>query len=161
MMPQPSVPPVEELFASHRAKLENFCFRMVGQREAAQDLAQEVFVRAIQSAGPVDVAWLFGVARNACVDHLRRAGGWRKMWEKLCGRPLVTTFDDALVEREAGFRVLRALPPRERALLLLKEYAGLDYQQLAAIFSTTPGSIGVMLHRARQRACQLLEAQPR
>lgn len=150
-----------ELFEAHRHALENFCFRMVGHRQAAQDLTQEVFLKALESRAPVETPWLFKVARNGCIDHLRRASGWRRAWDRMQGRELAMTFADELVEREVGLQLLKALPPKQRALLLLKEYADLNYQQLAQIFDTSSNSIGVMLNRARKRAADLLEEMNR
>lgn len=143
---------IEQLFEQQGEKLANFCFRMVGNREMAQDLSSEVFLRALERKQDLDVAWLYAVARNVCIDHLRRSSGWRRVFEQLKGHKQPKAFEERLVERDLGLKILRDLNPKQRALLLLKEYVGMNYSEIADILNTTPQSVGVLLHRARKQA---------
>jgi RNA polymerase sigma factor (sigma-70 family) len=148
---------IERQVREHETRLQSFAFRLVGDREAARDIVQDVFLQALE-AGKSDPAWLFVCARSRAIDHLRRRSLWRKFVDRL---PLELSnpagFEHQLAERDLGWTVLRRLPEKQRSLLLLRAYADLDYEQLAKIFDTTPQSIGVMLHRARKRAAQILE----
>ena len=143
---------IEKRYEEHRDRLVGFCFRMIGEREAAEDIAQEVFLKSM-TCGQADPAWLYTCARNGCIDHLRKQSGWRNVVDRL-HRSLswIPGFEKTVVEQDLGFTILRNLSPKQRSLLLLKVHAGLNYQELAKIFDTTPESIGVLLTRARKKA---------
>lgn len=148
---------IERQVREHEARLQSFCYRLVGDREVARDITQHVFLQALE-AGKSDPAWLFVCARSRAIDHLRRRSLWRKFVESLpYDTSSSSSFEKAWAERDLGWSVMRQLPEKQRSLLLLRAYADLDYEQLAKIFDTTPQSIGVMLHRARKRAAQILE----
>lgn len=153
-LPQPTI---EDQFQEHEPRLRGFCRRLIGDSEAARDITQDVFLQACHSQRQ-DAAWLYVCARSRCIDYLRRRSLWKRFLDSLT--PLTTggsTFEDELADRDLGWSILRRLPEKQRSLLLLRAYAGLDYEELARLFETSPQAIGVMLHRARKRASQLLE----
>lgn len=153
-----TLPPatLESHFRQHEARLNGFCFRMVGDREAARDLTQEVFLLACEQS-QTDAAWLYVCARSRCIDHLRRRGVWRRIADSLAASaPWTAAFEDQVADRELGWSLLRRLPEKSRSLLLLRAYGGLSYEEMAEVLQTTPSSVAVMLHRARKRALQLM-----
>lgn len=155
--------PLEATFREQGSQLLGFCSRLLGDRRAAEDITQEVFLQAHQ-AGRADPAWLFVCARSRCIDHLRRRGLWARVRERLGQdswreQEREAGFEEGLVNRDLGWRVLRRLSVKARSLLLLQAYAGLSYQELAEVFQTSPSSIAVMLHRARAQAAQALQKE--
>lgn len=158
---------IHTLFEAHRGRVYNFCIRMVAHRQTAEDLTQEIFVKALerrQQDAPLTVPWLYAVARNRCIDFLRREKSWKGAWNRL-----VTLFapqtregyrvEESLVERHLGLRVLQRMTPRYRALLILKNFIGLTYEEMAEALGTTPQSVGPMLVRANAQAAGILEKE--
>lgn len=136
--------------------LVRYLSRRLGDRDLAEDLAQEAFVRLLAHRPPAPEAWLFRVATNLANDasrgELRRA----QRLQLLSGteEPVSAPAADRLVlESEAAEQVQRGLArlsERDRALLLLHE-DGLSYRELAATVGVQPSSIAPLLARARTR----------
>lgn len=151
--------PFEEAYRDHEERLQSFCFRLIGDREAARDITQDVFLVAHQT-GQFEAPWLFACARHRCTDHLRRRGVWRRLRESVARAvPWPKRFEDEIVDRDLGWSVLRRMPEKARSLLLLRAYAGLSYEELAEVLQTTPEAVGVMLHRARRRAALMMSKE--
>ena len=150
---------IETHYVEHRDRLLGFCYRLTGDREAAADLTQEVFLAAVQ-AGKTDAAWLYICARHRCVDHLRRRTLWTRIVDSIglssTARP---AFEEQLADRDLSWSVLAQLSVKMRSLLLLRAYAGLDYNELARIFETTPETIAVTLCRARKKAVAIMKKE--
>jgi RNA polymerase sigma-70 factor (ECF subfamily) len=140
----------EALFVLHRGRVFRYLCRAVGHVETARDLTQDVFLRVTRAAPPVGTAddqrgWLFSIARNIAIDHRRR--------EHI--RPAIT--DDApLPARPASQDVtaavneaLAALPELDRDVFLLREVAGLGYEEIATACALTPDAVRSRIHRAR------------
>lgn len=149
----------EQLYQGLHARVTAFCARLIGCRTAAADLAQDVFVKAYASQGEFtgrssEATWVFRIAWNACADHLRRERTRRGAMVRLVssGLPPAEDMESRVADREAAERILERISPRSRALLMLRLHEGLGYEEMARIFDTTPGSIGVMLNRARKEA---------
>lgn len=149
---------LEDLYYEHRENLLGFCFRLMGDRQAAEDVTQEVFAAACER-GDVEAGWLFTCARSRCIDRLRRRSVWQRVRLAIQTPEVSRGFEDRLVARDLGWTVLRKLSVKMRSLLLLRAYAGLSYEELAEVFETTPSAIGVMLSRARKKALKEMEKQ--
>lgn len=156
----------EELYRSTYRELVRFLHRRVWDGERAQELAQEVFVRALEQEGSAPAnprAWLFTVARNLARDEARTVVRRKKHLELLQGGE-----GDAPVEPEAVAcvergeetarvrRALDALSERDREVLLLWD-AGLDYGEIAGQTGLAVGAIGTTLARARRRLVDAYE----
>ncbi len=136
-----------------------FLARMLGSREEAQDLAQETFLRVYGSAGRYRgsgrfKSWLFRIAGNQARSRLRR----RKVlsWVGLDpGREDLPSTEESAerrVERkDEAARVRRAvsrLPARQREAVVLREYEGMSYQEIAESMDTSASAVESLLHRA-------------
>lgn len=159
---------MDELMSRHARPIKNFIYRMTGDADAAEDVAQEVFVRAYQTIRAHGLhqrrharftTWLFQVARHAALDELRRrrrhpAVSLEAMAEggaalAAAGRPA----DEETAVREIGVRVARAvalLPEDQRTALVLQEYEGLSQAEIADVMDCSPKSVEARLYRARQ-----------
>jgi RNA polymerase sigma-70 factor (ECF subfamily) len=148
----------ESLFFAHKHRLFRYFCRAVGQVEVAQDLTQDVFLRVSRTTIPVAAdgevrAWLFQIARNLALDHHRRRV--RRPEEALVeegGR--LPSQDVNLAVNEA----LAALPDLDRDVFLLREVAGLGYQEIGQACGLTPDAVRSRIHRARLQLRQDLSS---
>lgn len=155
----------ERLFATYHAALVRYLTRRLGDRDWAEDIAQETFVRALRQEHLVNErSWLFAVATNLVRDEGRKEIRRRRHLELLAAEQRETNVEapDASLERAqeaAGARrALDALAERDRQALLLRE-EGLNYPEIAEILGIAVGSVGTTLSRARRRLAESYEAQ--
>jgi len=146
-----------ELFERHHAALYRFCLRMTGNRGASEDLVQDVFMRMLKHRASFRphtgfLPWMFRIARNACVDHLRRSSRAAEAVEDLDARPAdETPSDDHVAGRQqAGLirRALLELPPDRREVLLLSRYELRSYEEIAQALGITVNNVKIRAHRA-------------
>jgi RNA polymerase sigma factor (sigma-70 family) len=157
----------EALVGRYQSRLLAFCRHMLGSREDAEDVLQEVFAAAfnamIADERPLNVRpWLYRIARNRSLNHLRRAQaiGVDSMDVHLSEHG--TTTADKVHKREE-FRQLvedvQGLPETQRTALLLREIDALSYEQIAEAMETTVPSIKSLLVRARVSLAEAAEAR--
>jgi RNA polymerase sigma-70 factor (ECF subfamily) len=147
---------VEALFARYRTPVYRFLCRLLGDRAVAEDLTQDVFLRALGATyEPSDRerAWIFQVARNLARDHARRLVHRRPAVLDEPDEPL--TFVDHSVAI-AVHTAIRALPDLEREMFLMREVAGLTYDEIALACDVTTDAVRNRLHRARMTLRQAL-----
>jgi RNA polymerase sigma-70 factor (ECF subfamily) len=157
---------VERLFRTYNAALVRYLTRRLGDRDWAEEVAQETFVRALRQDNIVNErAWLFAVATNLVRDEARRDARRRRhlallaQEERETAQSEPTTLETA---QEAAFarKAVDALAERDRLALLMKE-EGLDYSEIAEALNLSPGSVGTTLSRARRRLVESYEALQR
>jgi RNA polymerase sigma factor (sigma-70 family) len=147
----------EVLCARYQSRLLSFCRHMLGSKEDAEDVLQEVFTAAFNAvlADERDInvrPWLYRIARNRSLNHLRRATavGVDSM-DVHYAEHGVSTGDKVL--RRESFRELitdvQHLPETQRTALLLREIDALSYEQIAHAMDTTVPSVKSLLVRAR------------
>jgi RNA polymerase sigma-70 factor (ECF subfamily) len=155
----------ERLFITYHAALVRYLTRRLGDRDWAEEIAQETFLRALRQETIVNErSWLFAVATNLVRDEARKDIRRRRHLELLAAEqqdahveaPDVT-MERALDAADAR-RALDALTERDRQALLLRE-EGLDYSEIAEILDVAVGSVGTTLSRARRRLAESYEAQ--
>jgi len=155
------------LVEPHRAELHAHCRRILGSGHDAEDAVQEALLRAWRSLGRLEQrsslrAWLFRIASNCALDLLRRRTVGAAVAEALAheARPAAGggEGDDAdpgaHAERRESFALACAalnehLPPRQRAVLVLREALDLSAAEVAASLETTTASVNSALQRAR------------
>lgn len=156
----------ERLFVTYHATLVRYLTRRLGDRDWAEDVAQETFVRALRQETIVNErAWLFAVAHNLVRDGARRDARNRRHLELLAGeaRESADAEESELEQTQARAEQLRfarqalaTLGERDRQALLLKE-EGLDYQEIADVLGIEKSSVGTTLSRARRRLAESYE----
>src|SRR5262252_3809471 len=162
-------------FEPHRGELVAFCYRMLGSFQEAEDLAQETMLRAWKARDRYDRArasvrtWLYRIAANACLSALE--GRARRPLPSGLGAPsddpgapLTPAFDipwlqpfpDARfdIEARADMRLalvaaMQVLPPRQRAVLVLREVLEFSAAEVAGQLGTTVAAVNSALQRAR------------
>jgi RNA polymerase sigma factor (sigma-70 family) len=147
------------LVARYQPRLLWFCWRILRSKEDAEDALQDVFVAAfnaiVADGREIHVRpWLYRIARNRCVDQLRRSrtasvgDDWMDEHCAESGRCLVENVVTRQEFRELVSDV-QALPGRQRTALLLREIDGFSYRQIALAMRTTVPSVKSLLVRAR------------
>ena len=157
----------EALVQRYQPRLLAFCRHMLSSQEDAEDVLQEVFAAAFNAIcadeRPINARpWLYRIARNRCLNHLRRprSAGQDSMdvFERDGG---ATTADT--VHRREEFRHIVAdvqeLPETQRTALLLREIDALSYDQIAEAMDTTVPSVKSLLVRARVSLAEAAEAR--
>jgi RNA polymerase sigma-70 factor (ECF subfamily) len=150
------------IYARYERRIYAFIYRMMGNPDDAFDLTQETFLKAYRALDKTDAelnvnAWLHRIASNACMDVLRRRQLLRWLpWDNARhDRPSGRREDSpeaALLGDEtqrAVTRVLQAMSPRNRQALILREYEGLAYQEIAAVLGISLLAVKSLIFRAR------------
>jgi RNA polymerase sigma factor (sigma-70 family) len=155
---------VGELYALYHESLVRLLYRRTGDRERAEDLAQDVFVRALETPPLNPKPWLFAVALNLVRDEGRRAALHVRKLQLLKGDGASAPAPDALLERReraaAVHAALATLGEKEREALLLKA-EGFSYDEIAAALGLAKGAIGTTLARARRSLVEAFREQGR
>ncbi|HEY8303272.1 MAG TPA: RNA polymerase sigma factor [Solirubrobacteraceae bacterium] len=157
----------ETLFSRYQSRLLAFCRHMLGSKEDAEDVLQEVFVAAFNAIladeREINVRpWLYRIARNRSLNHLRRASaiGVDSMDTHFADGGLSTA--DKVMRRES-FRQLvgdvQQLPETQRTALLLREIDALSYEQISDAMETTVPAVKSLLVRARISLAEAAEAR--
>ena len=144
-----------ELMRQHRHSIVNFCYRLLGNAGEADDAAQETFVRCYQArhrlrSGTKLSTWLFAIARNLCLDRLRYRK--RHPTEALENAPEPVTISNEVGNREIATAIAKAvaqLPEDQRTVVVLAEYHGLSYAEIAEIMKCSGKSVEARLYRAK------------
>jgi RNA polymerase sigma factor (sigma-70 family) len=126
--------------------------RVLGSRDEAEDVAQEVFLTFGRSSVPAEEAmrWLAVAAAHTALNHLR-SGRRRASREEAVGHHTDSPdVADAVVIRDERRRVRLALArlPRRQAIALVLRHSGLSYAEVAAALELSPGSVGTTVRRA-------------
>jgi len=167
----------QEILARYRTPIYNLCWRMTRNDEDARDLGQEVFIKVFRLLDRFDEeyafhSWLFRIATNHCIDHLRRqrlrflsferdGGGVDE--EAVMQVPSDDPGPDELLQRrEAVARleeIIAELPPHYRVITLLRHDQQLSYEEIAESLQLPLGTVKARIHRARNMIQQLLAAR--
>jgi len=145
------------------------CVRLLGDRDAAEDITQEAFIRAYLSLdrfrGTNFRSWVLRIAHNAALDHLRAARRHphlpleRAPEQRSQSEPALQVEQHGLIA--ALEAALAALPPEQRAVVVLVDVEGLAYEEAAEVLGVPVGTVKSRLARARVRLRASLEADPR
>ena len=149
---------LEGLYRTTYDAVVRFLYRKVWEADRAEDLAQEVFMRALAHQPEKPRSWVFAVAANIARDEARAAIRRRKHLVLLTHEPIAAPAANTDVaddmdheEQEAEVRrALSTLTPRDREVLLLWD-AGMSYPEIADQTGLAVGAVGTTLARARKR----------
>ncbi|MBU6366615.1 MAG: sigma-70 family RNA polymerase sigma factor [Gemmatimonadetes bacterium] len=172
-------PAFRELVRRYERPVFSLVYRMVRDREAAEDLAQDTFVKVLNHIDRYSPefkfsSWLFKIANNVAIDHLRRR---RLDTVSIDGAPDATTASEVeastiqlavdrespleeLASRELGSaieRAIGALRPQYRACIMLRHVEGRSYEEIAATLDLPLGTVKTYIHRARHELRRALE----
>jgi RNA polymerase sigma factor (sigma-70 family) len=155
----------EALYRAARDDVYAYVATLLRDRSAAEDVTAAAFERAYRkqrtykAARGSERAWLFGIARNAALDELRR----RKRAAALAAEPADVEAEppedaaEAAVRRATVRVALSRIDARERELIALKFHAGLDNSEIAAVLGVSVSNAGTQLHRAMTKLREAVE----
>ena len=157
----------EALVQRYQPRLLAFCRHMLGSQEDAEDVLQEVFAASFNAMcaddRPINARpWLYRIARNRCLNHLRRPRATGQDSMDIFERDGGTTTADTVHKREEFRRIVSdvgELPETQRTALLLREIDALSYDQIAEAMDTTIPSVKSLLVRARVALAEAAEAR--
>jgi RNA polymerase sigma-70 factor (ECF subfamily) len=147
------------LFERHHVALFNFFLRMTGNRAASEDLVQDVFTRILKHRATYQGAdrftvWLYTIARNAHVDHLRKRKTTFPLEDQFedVQSPEMVPEDRLVQAQEAALinRALARLSPKKQELLVLSRFQNLKYREIAELLDCPVGTVKGLVHRAIQ-----------
>lgn len=140
---------MEELYRAHATTVFRFLVAMTRDRDLAEDLMQDTFVRATRAMagyrGGSPRAWLLAIARTTALDRLRR-----RTEQPTDPLPERATTDVDVVEQETVRAALACLPESYRTVLMLADDIGMPHAEVAEVLDRSPGACRVLLHRARR-----------
>ena len=163
----------EELMQSHESRIYTIALRMMGNREDAQDCAQEAMVRIYRAMGSFKgqsalATWIYRITMNTCLDELRR----RKARKVTSLDSLVdngwSPTDTGDTPEEHGLRVekqnalnqaIQSLPDDMRAAIILRDVKGYSYDEIASILDANVGTIKSRISRGREKLREILSKQ--
>ena len=150
----------EALYNANQRGLFRYFVRAVGHAETARDLTQDVFVRVSRSVIPAAPeaalrGWLFQIARNLALDH-HRSGQRRPPAEPLTDTAARPASQDTSAEVNEA---LASLADVDRDVFLMREVAGLGYDEIATACGLTPDAVRSRIHRARLQLRERLSTQ--
>jgi RNA polymerase sigma-70 factor, ECF subfamily len=154
----------EELFTEHSRRIYAYCLRQLGSPEEAEDAMQATYLNACRSLlsgfePEVAQAWLYKVAQNVCLTKQRSS--WRR---RRVERPEdIQEIQDYIPAPESGDELfgigeaLAGLPEQQRRAILLREWKGLSYREVAEEMELSQGAVETLIFRARRSLAAALD----
>ena len=167
---QSGIAEFDRIYAEHHARILRYLTRMVGAQDA-EDLAQEVFIRAARSYDDFRheakiETWLYRIATHVAVDRLRGTASRREtlLGQELDevatdGRETVSSLEEKTLRRAANEcirNVIYGLPENYRTPLILSELEGFTNREIAEIMDVSLDTVKIRLHRAKEQLKQAL-----
>ena len=161
----------EELVRRYQRPIAGYVYRMLGDYDAALDVTQEVFIKVYNSLQRYSPeykfsTWLYRIAHNAAIDHIRRnsnftqsieteskEGAYQLQFE--CPAPSPERLRERKEWRHEIAEVIKRLPPAYRELILLRHSGDLSYDEIAEVTGLPLGTVKNRLFRAREHMREL------
>jgi RNA polymerase sigma-70 factor (ECF subfamily) len=151
------------IYDRYHRRLRAYCWRLLRDRNAAEDVVQDVFVLVMSHRSTLEKVeslrpWLYRVARNRCLHILnaqrnsRRTNDFECVWEETTPLDLAVQNDHQELVREAVGR-LKAI---YREVIVLREFEGMTYAEIAQVLEEPMSTVKFRLYKAREALVQLL-----
>ena len=156
------------LYERHQRRVYSYCLYQLGAREEAEDAVQTTFLHALRGLSRghvprVESAWILKIARNVCIRRWETRGRERRfevacdphdLQEDLHAQPAAAVDATALAD------AVSRLPERQREAILLREWQGLTYVEIATRLGLTVSAVEALLFRARRSLADALSEEP-
>ena len=166
-----------QLVERHKLSVLNLCLRFTGNREDAEDLSQEVFLRIFKAAPNYEVkaaftTWLYRITMNLCLNYQRR----KKVLQffslnhnknsnspntdrilQIAGTERPDTEYEKVELRKQVQNAIQSLPENQRTVVILYRYQNLSYKEIAEVLNTTVSAVESRLHRAKENLREQLK----
>jgi RNA polymerase sigma-70 factor, ECF subfamily len=157
-------PALAALYERHKAGLLGFLIHLMRNRDAAEDVFQEVWIKVMRQVATYDPdrgpfrTWLFRIGANAAIDQLRREKRWARRTEggeaaetRIARTPSTARAPDATCELSTEVELVRramaGLSVNERAAICMRHLAGLGYREIAVAIGVPEGTAKTLVHR--------------
>ena len=164
----PAASATQDLYERYANQIFGYCLHQLGTREEAEDAVQSTFLNAFRGlkrgvVPEAEAAWLFKIAQNVCLS--RRRSSWRRgRIESPADFELVQELTPAPSRRGdelMGLQdVLEQMPESQRRAILLREWQGLSYREIAQELELSQAAVETLIFRARRSLAQGLERPP-
>ena len=161
------MPAFEKLVSLYGKKIYNYCYRMTGNKEDAEDISQDVFLKSYRSLNGFKrnsqfSTWIYRIAHNACIDHHRKKkvetvsltrsdedNG--KQDNEIVSDSLSLEEEVLMNERKnAVHSAIAKLRPEYRTVIILRDIDGLSYDEIAGVLNIPLGTVKSYISRARE-----------
>lgn len=157
-----------EIVELYKDKVFQLCYRMLGNRHEAEDMAQEAFIRAYVNIHTYHLdrkfsTWLFRIATNVCIDRIRKKKPDYYLDAEVAGTEGLTMYsqiastelkpDEEVEQLEIGHTIqqeIMQLPEKYRSVILLKYIEELSLQEISEILDMPLGTVKTRIHRGRE-----------
>jgi len=162
-----------EIIERYQGKLFAYLYRLVGNREEAEDLLQDVFIKAYKNLRSYDSSrkfssWVYRIAHNEAVNYIKRKSLKRFIsWEdisstkdKLESSSMEDGADDAWIRKEAINDVdqaINSLPIKYKQVLLLRYFSDKSYEEISEILGKPVNTVGTLINRAKKKLSEEME----
>ena len=160
-------------YENYKDMIYNLCYRMLNNKQDAEDVTEDVFVKAFRSVdkfrGDAKLStWLYQIAVNTALNYARNkkivawlsldflVGKEEYLLDNSQARPdleLEKNESEALVQQ-----AIQSLPPRQRTAVILQRYEGLSYKEIANVMKTSLSAVESLLHHAKDNLTEKLTA---
>ncbi|MDP2743596.1 MAG: sigma-70 family RNA polymerase sigma factor [Dehalococcoidia bacterium] len=162
---------LSSLYDEYYDKIARYAYARIGDRAGAEDIAGEVFLKALESLGtyrergvPMQ-AWLFKIAHNLVVDHLRKGARYRTVPSdtvEIMDKADLETSVDANMELQRVITAMRGLTGEQSEVVRLRFFGGLTSREVGSLLSKNAGAVREMQRAALEKLRQALnEGRPR
>lgn len=164
-----------EIIERYQGKLFAYLFRLIGSRDEAQDILQDVFLKAYRNLQSYDTArkfssWVYRIAHNEAVNFIKRRALKRFIpWEDIAAtkdKLEMMSFeegaDKAWLRKEIGKEVNEALdkmPFKYKQVLVLRYFSDKSYEEISEILGKPMNTVGTLISRAKQKLSEELKGQ--
>lgn len=165
----PEAAATQLLYEQYARRIYGFCYQQLGSREEAEDAVQTTFMNAFRGLSrgispEAEAAWLYKIAHNVCLSRRRAAGrrgrvetpGDIQALQDFVAAPQRMGTDELIELQEA----LASMPAKQRKAILLREWRGLSYREIAGELGLTRAAVETLIFRARRSLARGLGASP-
>ncbi len=159
------------LFELWHTKIYRFAYRFFADEDEASEITQKTFIKTYQNVSSLDdpgkfSPWIYRIANNLCLDELKRAGRRKstslESWLEQTGGAESDTItpDDLLQQKELGAIIQKALltlPDEQRTVIILKEYEGLKFREIAEILEEPESTVKSRLYYGLKATRRVLQ----
>jgi RNA polymerase sigma-70 factor (ECF subfamily) len=152
----------KQIVEAYQKPVYNLCYRMLHSPNEAEDAAQETFLRVYTKIGSYNPnhkfsSWILSIASHYCIDLLRKRRFQLVSWDDLPPWRWLPASDPepeqatlASESRDDLHRLLQTIPPDYRAVIVLRYWHEMSYDEIAIVLNTTVGTVKSRLFRARK-----------
>ncbi|MBP2680885.1 MAG: polymerase sigma factor, sigma-70 family [Candidatus Krumholzibacteriota bacterium] len=176
-----SVPEFDEIYEAYASRVLNLAYRLTGDDETARDLTQDIFIKVYENLGSFEqrseiFTWIYRIAVNHVTNHLKKEK--RRRWLNLLDRRIPEVLGESASEavydtpshdpsaqkkledaERAGvvWAAVRSLPAEYRVPLVLYQYDGMSYKDIAETLGLSLSAVETRIHRAKKKLVPKLE----